>query len=433
MAVNFDLAIIGGGPAGYSAAFEASKCGLRTVVFEDKELGGTCLNRGCVPTKYLSHLARMFSEAVNSDDYGFVNNGISVDYIKSKVKLDSIISSQREGIETAFDDGKVKYVHGKARVLDTHTIKCGDVEYTSDNILIATGSRPADPLLSNAITSDQLVKIDRIPQKLNILGGGTIAVEFANAYHMLGSEVSIYIRGDRILRKWDKEIATGITQSFRKKGIKINRNVDFASLAIEDGLILSATGRIPVIPEIKDGLVKVDNGIEVDDVGNTKTKCIYAAGDCIRGSSQLAHIAMEQGRRAVWSMMGRTVKEMSPVVKCIYLDQEVASVGMDEKEATDIGIDYEVAKANMYSNARQLISISERGFVKVLAEKTEGRIIGAHLMCERAGDIVPEFSLAINKKMTVSEMLQNIRPHPSYCEVVTDALKSLEEKICSNT
>ena len=429
----YDLAIIGGGSAGYSAAFEAVNRQLKVVLFENSEIGGTCLNRGCVPTKYLSHSARLFRDIQSATSQGIINDCPPFAFSAIQGEMNRILQAQRSTLHEALSE-QIDLVSGTVSVVDNCTLVCDNVIYEARNILIATGSKPSSPLLPEAITSDELLKTEQVPSKLHILGGGTIAVEFANIYRAFGTDVTIYIRGDRILRKWDREIATSVTQSFKKKGIIIRKNCDFSALGPLDGVIFSAAGRVPVLPQMPMELVDLGEtgGIVTDNYGQTKTNGIYAAGDVRDKSPQLAHIAMAQGRDIVRRIVGMPAAPEAEIVRCLYLDQESASVGLDEQSASNAGIEYLVGKANMYTNARTMISTTERGFVKILAEKCTGRIIGAQLMCERAGDIIAELALAVNRGITCQQMIDSIRPHPSYCEAVTDALRSLETKLCTD-
>lgn len=430
--MSYDLAIIGGGPTGYSAAFEAVRCGLTVILFEKEELGGTCLNRGCVPTKYLAHVARKYYEAKFTQNDGVLFQDIALDFDKTTLRMNTIINSLREGIRSELCRNGVTIVKGNACIQSKNSVACNEDIFETKNILIATGAKPGEPVVRGALSSDDILKRNQIPEKLHVIGGGTVAIEFANIFRMFGSEVSVSIRADRILRKWDKEIAVGVTQSMKRKGILIQKNCDFTKFKIETGsLVLSAAGRQAVLPETKEVLFEtgITGGICVDSFGQTKTEGIYAAGDVIEGAIQLAHVGMEQGRHVVRTIAGKKSKNRYSVVKCIYLDQEAASVGLTENEAMENGIDVVSAKQNMYSNARTYISTDERGFIKILAEKKTRRIVGAHLLCERAGDFISEIATGIDNGLTVDEMLNSVRPHPSYVEVVTDVLKILKDKL----
>lgn len=430
--MTFDVAILGGGPAGYSAAFEAVRHNMSVVLFERDAMGGTCLNRGCVPTKYLSHVARKYYELRTSETDGLSSQSLTLEFDKTQIRMKSIISSLRNGLEDQLNKSGINIISGYAEIVGGSLVVCNGFEYRAKNILIATGSAPVAPIVPNSITSNDILKLYKIPERLHIIGGGTVAVEFAEIFQMLGSDVAVSIRADRILRKWDKEIAVGVAHSMKKKGIHINKNSDFSAFdALPDEVILSAVGRTAVLPKTHSSLYEIGKtgGIVVDENGQTKTEGIFAAGDVIEGSAQLAHIAMEQGRRVVRFIAGEKVEKYFSVIQCIYLDQEIASVGLTETEAQEKGIEIVLAKQTMFSNARTMISTQERGFIKILAEKQSGKVVGAQLMCERAGDIVPELALAIDNGITVNKMLCSVRPHPSYSEAVTDTLRSLQEKL----
>lgn len=428
----YDLAIIGGGPAGYSAALEGVRLGLSIILFEKNELGGTCLNRGCVPTKFLSHVAKIRTEMDMATENGISFAGTQIDFHKTMARKAEIISTLRNGLTQQMIRKKIQITQGTASIRERNKISCNGTEFETKNILIATGAVPVKPFIARAISSNELLELDEIPKKLHILGGGSVAVEFACIFRALGSDVTISIRGERILQKWDKEIAVSLTQSMKQKGIRIQTKTNFETLQIEnDAVILSAMGRIPNLEGLDNTYFDVGprNGIITDVFGMTKTAGIFAAGDVVEGSPQLAHIGMEQGRQVARLIAGVAVTKPSAIVKTIIASQEIASVGLTEQEAKNKGIKVITAKQNLYSNARTMIATKERGFIKVVADWETKKIIGAQLMCERAGDIVAELALAINHNLSPEDMLVSIRPHPSYCEAITDVMMLLLEKM----
>lgn len=427
----FDLAIIGGGPAGYSAAFEAVRYNLSVCMFECDKIGGTCLNRGCVPTKYLSYVARKYQDIKKQDDGIFVKS-VKIDYEKTISKMDDIVSSLRMGLNESLNKSRVEMVFGNAIIKESGVVVCNGKEYYAKKIIIATGTVANVPLVQGALTSDEVLNMDYIPERIHIIGGGAVAVEFAEIFSMLGSSVNISIRGDRILKNWDKEIANSLTQSMKKKGIIINKRCDFASMTFcDDEIVISATGRRANVPSVEGDLfdIGINGGIIVDCNYQTKTQGVFAAGDVIEGSEQLAHTAMEQGRQIVRFIVKETGIHKKTVIRCIYPYQEIASVGLTEADAKEQGIGYLVAKQTMFSNARTVISTTERGFIKIVVEKERGRILGAQLVCEHAGEIVSELAMAIDQGLTVNNMLQTVRPHPSYCESLQDVFRTMEDKI----
>lgn len=427
----YDLAVIGGGPAGYSAALEAVSHDLNVILFEKDQLGGTCLNRGCVPTKYFSSMARRYQEMVTSEKNGILCPDVFLDFQRMQQRKTEIVNSLKEGLCRQLTQKKIDIIYGIAHIMDAAHIICDGSIYETRNILIASGSVNRQPVINGAITSDELLELSELPAKIRIIGGGAVAVEFAEIFRMFGCCVTVSVRGSRILRKWDKEIAQGITQSMKRRGIQIQTECDFAGLQMEEGeLVLSAVGRIPDVKKSDCFQMGNQSGIVVDGLGRTGTQGVFAAGDVVEGSSMLAHTAMDQGRRVARIIAGVSVEEKPVEVRCICMGQEAAMAGMTALEAEEEGREIVTAKQTMYANARTQISTEERGFVKIVAEKKSGCILGAQLLCERASDIVAELALAINKRLTARDLLCSMRPHPSYCEAVTDAVRLLEEKRC---
>ena len=422
----YKIAIIGGGPAGYSAAFEAVRYGFSVLLFEMDELGGTCLNRGCVPTKYLSHVAELYSNINESKRYGISVEPTGLDYEKTVAESENIVSKLREDLTNNLLQSKITIVKGKAKLLDETHISCNGEVFEAEHIIIATGSKNTDKPFVHCINTDELLSLKHLPDKLIILGGGVSAVEFADIFSRLGVRIDIYIRGKRILRKWSKEIAASISSVLKKNGVKIHTEANFADIDKSSATVLSVLGRKPNLEGIDEGLVSIaDNGgIVVDEYYRTKTKNIFAVGDVTENSAQLAHVAMEEAKQVVRLIAGETTQK-SAVVQCIYTMPEVAVVGLSESEAKEAGIDYISAKQTMYSNARTVIGSTDRGFIKIIADKNTEKIIGAELMCERASDMVGELALAINNGITVSELEGSTRAHPTFYEAVTEALAKL--------
>lgn len=422
----YKIAIIGGGPAGYSAAFEAVRYGFSVLLFEMDELGGTCLNRGCIPTKYLSHVAELYSNINELKRYGIGVEPTGLDYEKTVDESENIVSKLREDLTNNLLQSKITIVKGKAKLLDETHISCNGEVFEAEHIIIATGSKNTDKPFAHCINTDELLSLKHLPDKLIILGGGVSAVEFADIFSRLGVRIDIYIRGKRILRKWSKEIAASISSVLKKNGVKIHTEADLADIDLTSATVLSVLGRKPNLEGVDEGLVSIaDNGgIVVDEYYRTKTKNIFAVGDVTWHSSQLAHVAMEEAKQVVRFIAGETTKK-SAVVQCIYTMPEVAVVGLSESEAKEAGIDYISAKQTMYSNARTVIGSTDRGFIKIIADKNTEKILGAELMCERASDIVGELALAINNGITVSELEGSTRAHPTFYEAVTEALSKL--------
>lgn len=331
----YKIAIIGGGPAGYSAAFEAVRYGFSVLLFEMDMLGGTCLNRGCVPTKYLSHVAELYSNINESKRYGIGVEPTGLDYEKTVDESENIVSKLREDLTNNLLQSKITIVKGKAKLLDETHISCNGEVFEAEHIIIATGSKNTDKPFVHCINTDELLSLKHLPDKLIILGGGVSAVEFADIFSRLGVRIDIYIRGKRILRKWSKEIAASISSVLKKNEVKIHTEADLADIDLTSATVLSVLGRKPnlegIDETIDEGIISIaDNGgIVVDEYYRTKTKNIFAVGDVTENSAQLAHVAMEEAKQVVRFIAGETTKK-SAVVQCIYTMPEVAVAGLSE-------------------------------------------------------------------------------------------------------
>lgn len=430
--MKYDLGIIGGGPAGYSAAWEASSLGLSVVLFEQKEMGGTCLNRGCVPTKFMCHAAKLYSRLQDCGRYGIVAENPGLDYRRMKNSREETVFKLRNGILQMARQKKVDLVLEEASVADGHCVKTVSGMYKASNILIATGAENLPGFLENSVDTDELLQMDSLPETMTIIGGGVTAVEFAYIYQAFGTKVTLCTRGERILRKWEKEIAAGLAHNMKCLGIEIKNNCSMEVLKTQNSdIIVSAVGRRPRLPAMEDGLVEVGEkgGIVADETGRTKTCSVYAAGDVLEDSDRLANSAMEQGKRIARRIAGKKVPPRAVTARCIFSRPEAASVGYTESEARDKGMDVAAAKQPLYTNASTMIASGERGFIKLVADKRNGCVIGAQLLCERASDIAGELALAVSHKITAEELGRTARVHPSFDEAVTEAAERLTEKI----
>ncbi len=433
--MKYNVAVIGGGPGGYSAALEAVKYGLTVVLFEKDELGGVCLNKGCVPTKFLLHSGEVYRSLRRTSAYGISTGEPILDFNVTQHENYRIVAELRERLRELLSENKITVISADAAIVSENTVRAGDEIFTAENIIIATGSVPSVPFVEGAVTSDELLKTAYVPESLTIIGGGIVAVEFAGIFSSLGSRVNIKVRGERLLRKMDRELAAGAAQILKKLGVKLQTKCSQDEFACNDSqMVLSAVGRIPQLPDMGNLSITLgeDGSIIADDIGQTSVKGVYAVGDVVSGSSQLAHTAMEQGRRAVGHIVGSVSDKPSVIISCIYLQPEIASAGLSETQAKAAGIDCVSAKQTMYSNARTLIANPERGFVKIVAERSSGKIIGAQLICERAGDIITELALAMNTGLTAEELCRTVHPHPSFCEAVYEAAELLKSKLSRN-
>ncbi len=458
MADRYDLIVIGSGPGGYVAAIKAAKLGKKTALIEKREIGGTCLNRGCIPTKTLMHSTHFLCEAKQMEEAGISFTGLNLDYNKLMVRKDEVVAKIQKGIEGLLKANGVTVYEGTAAITSQHTVRVKsrneEIDVETSAILIATGSVPIIPAiegshLENVVTSDELLSGEgRQYSKLLIIGGGVIGIEMATIYNELGCEVEIIEAMDRILSGMDKEISQSIAMSLKKKGIKIHTGAKVVKIAEDgsnglvceyiqkdslktaeaEGILLSVGRRANteglfgegISPEMDGACMKVNTDFETSIPG------IYAIGDVIRGK-QLAHAASAQGIAAVERICGHQPSiDLDVIPSCIYTVPEVASVGMDEAEAASQGYPVKVGKYPMLGNSKTLLSMGERGFIKLVCDAESGRVLGAQLLCDRATDMVGELALAISRKLTYKDIARIIRPHPTYEEAITEAAEDVE-------
>lgn len=451
---TFDIAVIGAGPGGYTAAEKAARAGKSVVLFEERELGGTCLNRGCIPTKALLRSAEAYHSAKHSTDLGVSTIGVTLDHAVMQTRKSQVVTTLREGIQTLMDKSGVSVVTARATITGPGAIEAAGETYHADNIIIATGSAPATPPIEGihspgVYTSDDLLA-DDAPElsSIVIVGGGVIGIEFASMYSALGVDASIVEAAERILPPFDKEIAQRMTTTLKKRGVEINTRCRVMSFAGNPGSmqvtfedkkgethtleaegVLVAVGRTPSTKGLfAEGFsVETQRGaISVDEVGQTSEKGIYAIGDVRYLGIQLAHAASAQAENVVASICGdaRPVDE-SLVPSCVYSFPEIAQAGLTEAEAKEAGIEIVRAKALASANGKCLIEGVESGMAKIVAEKQTGRIIGAQLICPHATDMIAELALAIRNNLTAADLVSAIHPHPTVSEMVREAAAQL--------
>ena len=454
---DYQLIVIGAGPAGYMAALRAEELGMHTAVVESREVGGTCLNRGCVPTKTILHASRIYRDALAGDRIGVHVDGAKADITGIFAYKRSVSQKLSGGIESLFQRAGVQLLRGTASITEPGAVCVADQDgveqvYTADKILIATGSAPARPPipgldLPGVMTSDELREgADHLYKSIVIIGGGVIGVEFATFYADLGCGVTIVEGLDRLMPTLDRELGQNLAQILKKQGVKIFTSAMVQSVErSEDGLtvnftakgipgavnaetVLCAIGRRPYLDGLFPGTLRPEmNGraVKVDEAYQTSIPGIYAIGD-VSSPIQLAHVASAQGVACVEGLCGKAgTVNMSVVPSCIYCRPEIAVVGMSEAEAKAAGIPVKAGKHVMFDNARTLIADTGRAFMKIVARADTHEIIGAQLMCENSTDIISQISQAIANHMTAEQLLRAMRPHPTFEEAMTQALEAL--------
>lgn len=455
---EYQLIVIGAGPGGYEAAIRAAQLGLTTALVERREVGGTCLNRGCIPTKAMLHSAQLYRKAANFELFGLHTENTSFDWAKVHQRKSDVVVKLRTGIEQLIKANKIDFFNNSASILGKNDVQLDQGEVIhGENILIATGSVPARPPISgldlpNVVTSDELLddphftQSDSLAKEILIIGGGVIGVEFASVFSSFGCHVTIVEAMERILPTMDREISQSLNMVLKKRGVSIHTGAMVEKLEQdENGLVchftekgkaqtvaaqqvLVAIGRRPNTQGLfADGFeVACERGrIITDENFRTSVDSIYAIGD-VTSKIQLAHMASAQGICAVHTIAGQKPPiDLRYVPGCIYTDPEIASVGITEEEAKQQGIPVKKGKFLMTGNGRSLIDEQERGFIKVLAHQETDVILGAQLMCSRATDIVAELSTAIVNGLTCAQLASVIRPHPTFCEGVTEAVEDV--------
>lgn len=451
---HYGLIVIGAGPGGYEAALRAAQLGISTALVEKQDVGGTCLNRGCIPTKSLLHAAQIAREASQGSEWGVTVENLAVDFTAVHRKKAEITDKLRSGVEGLLKQKKVALLRGTGTILAPGRVSVDGAEYEADNILIATGSvpaRPPIPGLENAITSDDiLAQQERVYASLIIIGGGVIGVELACVYNALGCKVTIVEAMDRILPNTDREICQNMTMIFKRQGVAVNTGC-MVSAVEKDGedlvvrytcknqpgeargeAVLCAIGRRPNTADLfGEGFsVEMERGrIVVDGEFRTSVPGVYAIGD-VSARIQLAHVATAQGIACAERLASHVPQvDVTCVPSCIYTSPEIATVGITADEAKAAGLTVKVGKAIMSANGKTVISGGERGFIKIVANASTGVILGAQLMCERATDMLSQFTFAVVNGLTAQQMAKVMRPHPTFEEAATSAVKDLLAKL----
>lgn len=457
-----DIIIIGGGPGGYVAAIRAAQLGAKVCLIERDNLGGTCLNRGCIPTKALYRNAEILNTLNHIDEFGVNIDGFSLNLDIIHKRKKAIIDQLVNGVSQLLKANNVEVINGSARLKSENAVEvlCNDgsiKEIFSQKIIIATGSKPIIPPIEGAdeggiYTSEEILNFQAIPKTLAVIGGGVVGMELACIFNALGTEVTVIEYLPNILNQVDSDITKRLTVSLKKKGIDVNTSSKVTKIQknsheyviFTDGKkgdlevhvekVLLSTGRLPVIEGLNLESIGVNfdkKGIKVNSNFETNIKNIYAIGD-VTGGTMLAHVASHQGITAVENMMGHKSNiNHSIVPSCIFIFPEIASVGIAEDEAKEKGIPYKVSKFMFGANGKALTLGEGEGFIKVLSSKNingvleDEVIIGVHIMGPHASDLIHEGALAISSKLKVADIKNTIHAHPTLSEGFSEAVLGL--------
>lgn len=448
-----DLIIIGAGPGGYETALAAAKRGKSVTLFNGENLGGTCLNEGCIPTKCLCRNAEIISNFKNGEEFGVDDFSFSVDYNKILARKNSVIETLRGGIDMMLKQAKVNVVNAFASFKDAKTVVANGEEYTADNIIIASGSTSKSlPIpghdLECVMDSTKILNIEYIPASLTIIGGGVIGMEFASIFSQLGSQVTVIEFMKQILPPFDSDIAKRLKQALTKKGVTIVtgaaakeiRQNEFYEIEVTYELkgkeekvvssdLLMAVGRAPRVSGLNleaAGIEYTPKGIPVNDNMQTNVEGIYAIGD-VNARMMLAHVASFQGVRALNAIDGKADNIRFDIVpSAVFTVPECGMVGKTEEQCKAEGIEIKVGQSFFRANGKALAMGESEGLCKLIFRKEDGMLLGAHIMGVESADLAQQCADMMNRNTTLTELVDTIFGHPTVSEVILSAAHAVK-------
>lgn len=451
--MHSNLIIIGAGPGGYETALTAAKRGMSVTLFEASNLGGTCLNEGCIPTKCLCRNAEVLSQFKEADKFGIDDFEFSFDFSKVMERKNEVIATLREGISSMMKSAKVNVVNSFASFKDAKTIVADGEEYTADNIIIATGSISKSLPIEGAnqdfiMNSTDLLNIDYVPASLTIVGGGVIGMEFASIFNAMGSKVTVIEFMKQILPPFDSDIAKRLKQNLSKKGIEILTSAGVKKIEKNDqgevvttyeskgkisevisSDILMAVGRAPRMDGLNldaAGVEYTQRGIVVNDNMQTNIENIYAIGD-VNARMMLAHVATYQGLRALNAIEGKADDiDFSIVPSAVFTQPECGMVGLTEEQCKANGIEIKIGQSLYRANGKALALAETDGLCKLIFRADDMMLIGAHIMGAQAADLAQQAADLIARKTNRSQMCDIIFGHPTVSEVVLSAAHNVK-------
>ena len=453
MTYQFDVAVLGGGPGGYECAIRCAQLGLKTALVEARELGGTCLNRGCIPTKALLHGAEVYAEAKAGSDFGLILDGLTLKYDKLAAYKDEKVKKLVGGIEALEKAHGVEVVRGFGKLTGPHAMDVNGRGITYDKLILAMGSAPSKPPvpgMDTAFTSDDVLSATQIPSGAIIIGGGVIGIEFATLFASLGKKVTIIEMMPDILPGCVPEITSKLKALLKKKGVEFilgakvievvkGRSVKFEKDGKQDerasSTVIVCAGRRPMTRDCGLEAIGLETDrrgfIEVDDHLRTAVEGVYAIGD-ITGKIQLAHVASAQGMVAAANCAGqdRTMR-YDRVPACIYTSPEIAWVGLSEDAAKAAGHEVTVGSFNVAANGRSMVMNETTGLIKLVSDKADGKVLGCQIMGPRATDMIAEIAAVMELEGTVEQLANVIHPHPTVSEIIAEAAHDAEG-LCVN-
>lgn len=450
------ITIIGAGPGGYEAAIMAAKLGADVTIVEKNEVGGTCLNIGCIPTKALLASSDVLMTSLEAEKFGVFNDHTSVDLEQIIERKDKVVSGLVKGIEFLFESNRVNLVRGIGKLIDSKTVEVkhndGSIEkLVSDKILLATGSVPVCPEMfhydgKKVITSTEALALKTPPKSMIVIGGGVIGCELGQFFSRMGTKIVIVEMADQILSTEDESVAKQLLRQFKREKIKVFTSNGVAEVTIQDSgvvvtlkngetleaeMLLLSIGRTSYLNELNLAAlgIKIDpqGHIEVDDMLETSVEGIYAVGDLIN-TPFLAHVASKEGIIAAENMMGKTKMAVHKAIpRCVYTDPQIAAVGVTENEAQKKGIPYRIGSFDFRALGKAKIIDKIQGQVKIIVDEKDV-VIGASIVGPEATDLLAELTMAVQLGLTAEVLGDVIHPHPTLSEAIMEALHDVHGK-----
>jgi dihydrolipoamide dehydrogenase len=458
---HFDVIVLGSGPGGYVTAIRASQLGFKTAIVEKENLGGVCLNWGCIPTKALIKSAQVFEYLQHAEDYGLKAAGVDKDFDAVVKRSRNVAGTMSKGVQFLLKKNKIEVINGHGKVLPGKKISVTDangkaVEYTANNIIIATGARSRElPSLpqdgKKIIGYRQAMTLDKQPEKLIVVGSGAIGIEFAYFYNAMGTDVTVVEYLPNIVPVEDKDISIQLEKSFKKAGVKVMTSSEVTKVdttgkgvivtvktakgeeILEADMVLSAVGIKTNIENIglEDvGIATDRDKVLVNDFYQTNIPGYYAIGDITAGPA-LAHVASAEGILCVEKLAGMEVHPLDygNIPGCTYSSPEIASVGLTEQQAIDKGLDIKVGKFPFTASGKAVASGTPEGFVKVIFDAKYGEWLGCHMIGAGVTDMIAEAVVARKLETTAHEILKTIHPHPTMSEAVMEAVAAAYDEV----
>ena len=454
---KFDLIVLGGGPGGYNAAERAAHGGLKTLVIEERELGGVCLNEGCIPTKTLLYSAKILDYANHGEKYGVTTSGAKIDHAKVVERKNKVVKTLVSGVAAKMKGAGVTVARGTGVITgkgaDGFTVKCGDDVYTGSKLLICTGSEAVVPPIPGlresvgtglAVTNREVLDLKELPSRAVVIGGGVIGLEMASYFNSVGVDVTVIEMLDKIAGPTDAEISKILQNNYAKRGVKfilgakvtevtgsgkngaVKYEKDGKTESVPCDLILVSTGRRPRSAGIgleTVGVLTERAAVKTDERGRTSVPGLWAAGD-VNGKIMLAHTAYREGEVAVGDMLGIADRvDYRSIPSVIYTNPEVGSVGETLDSAKAAGIDAEEHTLSLrYSGRYVAENEGGDGIVKIVVGKAHKNLLGVHMIGSYASEIIYGAAMMVAREMRVSDVRRLVFPHPSVCEAIREAM-----------